>query len=106
MHQQQKDKAALGQVTATAAAGAQLEKEEVIAKSVDTRGMACPYPSFEAVKALTQLKAGQTIEVITDSGESALESIPSVCQRRKWDFAVSEEGKGLWKVRITKKIAS
>lgn len=91
----QQNKVVLGQ-----AGGLPLEKQ--VAKSVDTRGMACPYPSFEAVKALSPLKAGETIEVITDSGESALESIPSVCQRRKWDFAVLEEGKGLWKVRITK----
>jgi TusA-related sulfurtransferase len=73
-----------------------------VAKSVDTRGMACPYPSFEAVKAINPLKAGEALEVITDNEESALESIPSVCTRRKWEFVVLEERKGLWKVRIKK----
>jgi TusA-related sulfurtransferase len=52
-----------------------------ITKSVDTRGMACPYPSFESVKAMSLLDdANGCIEIITDSEESAFKSIPSVCQ--------------------------
>jgi TusA-related sulfurtransferase len=80
-----------------------LEKCEV-SKSVDTRGMACPYPSFESVKAMS-LPNDDTdtcIEVITDSEESALKSIPTVCQNRKWQFLVLEEASGLWRVRIKK----
>jgi len=73
-----------------------------IAKSVDTRGMCCPYPSFEAVKNMNSLNANDVLEVITDSDESALESIPSVCDRRRWEFLVIQEGKDLWKVRIKK----
>ena len=40
------------------------------------------------------------IEVITDSEESAFKSIPSVCQKRKWQFLVLEKAKNLWLVRI------
>lgn len=71
-------------------------------KTVDTRGMACPYPSFEAVKALSSLSGADAIEVITDNKESALESIPTVCQRRKWEFVVIEQDRHLWKVLIKK----
>jgi len=72
------------------------------AKSVDTRGMACPYPSFEAVRAINSLNSNDILEVVTDSDESALESIPSVCEKRSWEFLVVEEDKDLWRVRIKK----
>lgn len=76
-----------------------------IAKSVDTRGMACPYPSFESVKAMSMPNndaANSCIEIITDSEESALRSIPTVCQKRKWQFLVLEEATGFWRIRIKK----
>ncbi|MGI0008297.1 MAG: sulfurtransferase TusA family protein [Nitrosopumilaceae archaeon] len=73
-----------------------------VAKSVDTRGMACPYPSFEAVRAMNSLNTNDVLEVVTDSDESALESIPSVCEKRMWEFLVVEEDKDLWRVRIKK----
>ncbi len=79
-----------------------------IAKSVDTTGMACPYPSFESVKAMSFLNednADGCIEIITDSEESAFRSIPSVCQKRNWEFLVSEEEKDLWRIRIKKQDA-
>lgn len=85
-----------------------LQKCEII-KSVDTTGMACPYPSFESVKAMSLLNNDDNnnntngcIEIITDSEESAFRSIPSVCQKRMWQFLVLEEVKGLWRIRIKK----
>jgi TusA-related sulfurtransferase len=74
-----------------------------ITKSVDTTGMACPYPSFESVKAMSLLNddnANGCVEIITDSEESAFKSIPSVCQKRNWEFLVMEEAKDLWRIRI------
>jgi TusA-related sulfurtransferase len=81
-----------------------LQKCEII-KLVDTTGMACPYPSFESVKAMSLFNkdnnnANECIEIITDSEESAFKSIPSVCQKRSWQFLVLEEVKGLWRIRI------
>src|SRR5262249_17337791 len=75
-----------------------------IAKSVDTRGMACPYPSFESVKAMNTIKPGDALEVLTDNDESALKSIPTVCDKRRWEFLVLQESKELWRVRIKKPI--
>ncbi|MDW7999388.1 MAG: sulfurtransferase TusA family protein [Candidatus Nitrosocaldus sp.] len=73
-----------------------------IAKRIDTRGMSCPYPSFEAVKALSSIGKGEVLEVITDSEESALDSIPKVCERRGLEYAVMKVDAGLWHVRIRK----
>ena len=74
-------------------------------RTIDTRGMSCPYPSFESVKAMKSIdteKVGYCVDIITDSEESALKSIPSVCEKRKWQFVVLEEAIGLWRVRIGK----
>lgn len=74
-----------------------------LVKSFDSRGMACPYPSFETVKAMGSLNTGDVLEIITDSDESALKSIPTVCDNRKWEFLVlEEESKDTWRIRIRK----
>lgn len=69
--------------------------------TIDTKGLCCPYPSFEAVKYMSKLKSGEVLEVITDSEESAKDSIPTVCKRRNWHFIVIEEG-NQWRLRIMK----
>jgi tRNA 2-thiouridine synthesizing protein A len=73
-----------------------------VVKMVDTRGMACPYPSFETVKAMNSISPGGVLEILTDSNESAFESIPSVCEKRRWEFLVLEESKHVWRIRIKK----
>ena len=80
-------------------------EDNEIGRTIDTRGMSCPYPSFESVKAMKAIdteKDGYCVEIITDSEESALKSIPSVCEKRKWQFVVLELAPGLWRVRIAK----
>ena len=82
------------------------ESKELLNKEpalrIDTRGLCCPYPSFETVKSMSKIKDGEVLEVITDSEESAKDSIPNVCNRRGWRFVVIEEADNLWKLRITK----
>ena len=73
-----------------------------VVKFVDTKGMACPYPSFETVKAMNSIDRGGVLEIITDSDESAFKSIPSVCENRRWEFLVLEESKDVWRIRIKK----
>jgi len=71
-------------------------------KTIDTRGMACPYPSFESMKAMNASSNDICLDVLTDSDESALKSIPNICNRRNWRFVVFEDGKNIWRVRIAK----
>ena len=73
-----------------------------VVKFVDTRGMACPYPSFEMVKAMNSINPGGVLEILTDSDESAFKSLPSVCEKRSWEFLVIEESKDVWRIRIKK----
>lgn len=82
---------------------AKVLSEKKASKSIDTRGMACPYPSFESVKAMSLINdANECVEIVTDSEESALRSIPNVCQKRNWQYLVFEEGKDLWRIKIQK----
>ena len=76
-------------------------EDSKIGRTIDTRGMSCPYPSFESVKAMKSIDS-YCVDIITDSEESALKSIPSVCEKRKWQFVVLEVAPGLWRVRISK----
>jgi TusA-related sulfurtransferase len=58
-------------------------EDSKIGRAIDTRGMSCPYPSFESVKAMNSIdteKEGYCVDIITDSEESALKSIPGVCE--------------------------
>ena len=73
-----------------------------VVKFFDTKGMACPYPSFETVKAMNSIDRGGVLEIVTDSDESAFKSIPSVCENRRWEFLVLEESKDVWRIRIKK----
>ena len=80
-------------------------EDSKIGRTIDTRGMSCPYPSFESVKAMKSIdaeKEASSVDIITDSEESALKSIPRVCEKRKWQFVVLEEAIGLWRVSIAK----
>ena len=78
-------------------------EDSKIVRTMNTRGMSCPYPSFESVKAMKSIDTEEgCVDILTDSEESALNSIPSVCEKRKWQFVVLEEALGLWRVRIAK----
>lgn len=69
--------------------------------TIDTKGLCCPYPSFETVKHISKLGDGEVLEVITDSEESAKDSIPNVCNKRNWHFIVMQDG-NQWRLRIIK----
>jgi tRNA 2-thiouridine synthesizing protein A len=76
-------------------------KEVKAAKTVDTRGQVCPYPSFETARALDSLDKGEILEVLTDSEISAVDSIPTVCRRRDLQYLVVKD-EGHWRVYVRK----
>ena len=50
-------------------------EDSKIGRTIDTRGMSCPYPSFESVKAMKAIdmeKDGYCVEIITDSEDPHL----------------------------------
>lgn len=63
--------------------------------------MVCPYPSFEAVRALSAARAGEQIEILTDNEESAMKSVPTVLSVRNVKCQV-EAKEGYWVIRFSK----
>jgi TusA-related sulfurtransferase len=51
---------------------------------------------------MNSISPGGVLEILTDSNESGFESIPSVCEKRMWEFLVLEESKDVWRIRIKK----
>jgi len=68
---------------------------------IDTRGMVCPYPSFEAARALTQASSGEVVQLITDNEESATSSIPQVLERNGIEFRL-ERKQDYWVITFRK----
>lgn len=77
-------------------------KSEKVVKSVDVRGQICPYPIIETRKALKEVKTGEVFEVITDNPPTANETLPHLCNTRKYPFEKLEIGAGVWKFFIRK----
>ena len=51
---------------------------------------------------MNAINPGGVLEILTDSDESAFKSIPSVSEKRGWEFLVLEESKDVWRIRIKK----
>jgi len=68
----------------------------------DLTGDTCPYAVMGVMKALKSIGKGQILEVITDYGPAAKESIPSFLKRKDYPFMVTEVEGGKWRVVIEK----
>lgn len=68
---------------------------------LDTRGMLCPYPFIRAKERLETLPPGSALQIITDSGPTAVSSIPILCEQNGYAYTVSKEGED-WRLFVTK----
>ncbi len=57
-------------------------------KKIDTRGLVCPFPAFEAGKLAQSAGLGEVLEILSNDEYTATTSIPSVLKIRQFDFAV------------------
>jgi tRNA 2-thiouridine synthesizing protein A len=68
---------------------------------LDCRGLACPVPILKLSKAITQIQAGQIIELTaTDSGSR--DDVPAFCQRTGHALVSSREEAGAFVFYIRK----
>lgn len=70
-------------------------------KTIDVKGQVCPYPLIETRNALKALKRGEILEVITDSEPSVIETLPMLCEKKKYPCEHVAEA-GFWRVYIKK----
>ena len=71
-------------------------------KKLDTRGLVCPFPAFEAGKLAQAVGSQDVLEIISNDEYVATTSIPSVLKIRKLVYAIikiEEDGTFLIKAR-------
>ena len=70
-------------------------------KTLDTRGLLCPYPYIQARQALEALPAGSRLEILTDSEPTAVSSVPILCEQNGYTFTREKTG-DVWRLVVTK----
>jgi TusA-related sulfurtransferase len=71
-------------------------------KKIDTRGLVCPFPAFEAGKLAQSAAPDDVLEIVSNDEYTATTSIPSVLQIRQLDFAVVRNNDGTFVVKARK----
>ena len=70
---------------------------------LDVTGYTCPYPVIYTRKALSRLKPGERLEVITDNPPSC-ENVPNAVRRDGHEVVgVESVGRGVWRILIVKR---
>lgn len=69
---------------------------------MDVRGLACPIPVFEVNKAITQVKPGETLEVLA-TDPAAVGDIKSWAERRGHVFVGAEKKDGYTRITVMRR---
>jgi TusA-related sulfurtransferase len=80
-------------------------KEMHITKTVDIKGVICPYTLIETRDALKTVNDGDVIEVLVDHRPAAEETIPNLCKKKNYPMETVEE-EGFWRLYIKKEESS
>lgn len=68
---------------------------------LDMRGQTCPTPSGETFRVLEEMAKGEVLEVESDF-YPAKSTIPYQCEKRGYQYALSDNGQATWRIRIRK----
>lgn len=80
----------------------ELVKKRENVYELDVRGYVCPYPVIYTIKALSLLKVGEILEVITDNPPSS-ENVPRAAEEKGHEvIKVESSGEGEWRIVIRK----
>ena len=71
-------------------------------KKIDTRGLVCPFPAFEAGKLALSAEAKDVLEIISNDEYTASTSIPSVLKIRNFDYSVVKNEDGTFSIKARK----
>jgi TusA-related sulfurtransferase len=72
-------------------------------KKLDTRGLVCPFPAFEAGKLAQSAGSQDVLEIISNDEYVATTSIPSVLKIRKLNYAIiKNEDDGIFLIKARK----
>lgn len=68
-------------------------------KTIDTRGLVCPFPAFEAGKLSQSATSSDVLEIVSNDEYVATTSIPSVLKIRKMEYAVVKNDDGTFLIK-------
>jgi TusA-related sulfurtransferase len=69
---------------------------------LDTRGLVCPYPSFEASKIAASATHEDVLEIISDDRYTATSSIASVLKKKEFEYSIVENEDGSFTIKAKK----
>jgi TusA-related sulfurtransferase len=72
-----------------------------VTKSVDARGTSCPGPLLAAKKAMGEIQAGETLEVLS-SDEGTKKDIPKWAKKKGYEYLGTIEESGYFKIYVKK----
>ena len=68
-------------------------------KAIDTRGLVCPFPAFEAGKLAQSATSSDVLEIISNDEYVATTSIPSVLKIRIMEYSVLKNDYGTFLIK-------
>jgi TusA-related sulfurtransferase len=71
-------------------------------RTIDIKGLICPYTLIETRDTLKEMEKGQVLEVLCDYEPAAKTTIPNFCRKKDYSIEIMEEGEKLWRVLIEK----
>lgn len=71
-------------------------------KTIDIRGLICPYTLIATRDALKSMTKGQVLEVLCDNEPAATTTIPNFCQKKGYPLQVSQDHTQNWRLLIEK----
>lgn len=71
-------------------------------KTIDIRGLICPYTLIATRDALKSMTKGQVLEVLCDNEPAATTTIPNFCQKKGYPLQVSQGDTQYWRLTIEK----
>jgi len=71
-----------------------------IDRSIDIKGLICPYTLIETRDTLKQMQTGQVLEVLCDYEPAAKTTIPGFCEKKGYPLEIVEDGGSQWRLLI------
>lgn len=71
-------------------------------KTIDIKGLICPYTLIETRDTLKGMGQGQVLKVVSDYEPAAKTTIPSFCEKKGYPLEIVEDGTGIWNLIIVK----